>query len=72
MSQQFDNVLDLVKQKGFFLMNIWLILKSLKEELPVKEKFYSSFTDRKINIQMLLTFGKNLKWKQWKINRTHT
>ena len=43
--------------------------EKFKEELPSKEKFYSSLTDRKIsakNMNMFLMFGINLKWKRWK------
>ena len=43
----FKNVLDLIKQKDFILMIIWLILK-YKDELLTKEKFDSLLTDRKI------------------------
>ena len=38
--------------------------EKFKEELPSKEKFYSSLTDRKIsakNMNMFLMFGTNLK-----------
>ena len=44
MDHQFDNNL-----KGFILMNIWTILKNLKEKLPRKEKFYSSWTGKKVS-----------------------
>ena len=39
-------------------------LEKFKEELPSKETFYSSLTDRKLvakNMNMFLMFGKNLK-----------
>ena len=55
------------------LMNIWVILKKFKEELPGKEMFYSSLTNRKIkdkNMNMFLMFEINLKWKQGKIITT--
>ena len=40
LSQEFDNnVLDLVKRKYFFLMSIWLILKSLKNNYSPKKSF---------------------------------
>ena len=52
LSHEFDNnVLDLVKQKDFILMNIWVILKKLVTA----------------NMNMFLMFGKNLKWKRWTV-----
>ena len=46
LSQGFDdNVLDLVKQKGFYPYEY---MKKFKEQLPSKEKFYSSLTGKKI------------------------
>ena len=49
MSQEFDNnVLDLVKQKGFFPYEYMSDFEKFKEELPDKENFYSSLTNRKI------------------------
>ena len=40
LSQEFDNnELDLVKRKYFFLMSIWLILKSLKNNYSPKKSF---------------------------------
>ena len=49
LSQEFDNkVLDLVKQKGFYPYEDMSDFGKFKEELPCKEKFYSSLTDRKI------------------------
>ena len=36
---KFSKVLDLVKQKGFTLMNIWVILKSLKKNWQAKKSF---------------------------------
>ena len=48
LSQQFDNnVLDLVKQKGFYPCEYMSDFEKFKEELPSKERFYSSSTDRK-------------------------
>ena len=45
MSQEFDNnVLDIVKQKGFYPYKYM----SDFENLPTKEKLYSSLTYRKI------------------------
>ena len=49
LSQEFDNnVLDLVKQKGFYPYEYMSDFEKCKEELPSKEKFYSSLTNRKI------------------------
>ena len=50
MSQEFgNNVLDLVKQKVFYRHEYMSYFEKFTEELPSKEKFYSSFTDRKIS-----------------------
>ena len=50
MSQEFDkNVLDLVKQKGFYPYEYMSDFKKFKEELPSKEKFYSLLTGKKIS-----------------------
>ena len=50
LSQEFDNnVLNLVKQKGFYPYGYMRDFEKFKEELPSKEKFYSSLTDRKIS-----------------------
>ena len=49
LSQEFDNnVLDLVKQKGFYPYEYMCDFEKFKEELPSKEKFYSSSTGTKI------------------------
>ena len=49
MSREFDNnVLDLVKQKGFYHYEQINDFEKFKEELPSQKKFYSSLTDRKI------------------------
>ena len=49
LSQEFDNnVLDLVKQQGFYPYEYMSDLEKFKEELPGKEKFCSSLTNRKI------------------------
>ena len=43
LSQYFhNNVLDQVKQKGFYPYEKMSDFEKFKEELPVKEKFYSS------------------------------
>ena len=48
MSQEFENkVLDLVKQKGFYPYEDMSNFEKFLEELPSKENFYSSLTDRK-------------------------
>ena len=51
-------------------MSKWVILWKFKEELPGKEKFYSSLTDRKVSAkeyELVLNVWKKMKWKQWKI-----
>ena len=49
LTQEFDNnVLDLVKQKGFDLYEYMNDFQKFKEESPSKEKFHSSLTNRKI------------------------
>ena len=50
LGQEFDNnVLDLVKQKGFYPYEYMSDFEKFKEQLPRKEKFYSSLTDKKIS-----------------------
>ena len=50
MSQKFDNkILNLVKQKGFFPYEYMSNFEKFKEQLPSKEKFYSSLTGKKIS-----------------------
>ena len=47
-SQEFGNkVLGLVKQKEFYLFEYMSDFGKFKEELPCKEKFYSSLTSKK-------------------------
>ena len=64
MSQEPDNkTLDLVKQKGFYPFEYMNDFEKFKEELPSKEKFYSSLTNKKImakNMNIFLRFGTNL------------
>ena len=64
-SQEFDNnVLDLVKEKGFYHYEYISDFEKFKEELPGKEMFYSSLTDKNLvtkNINMFLMFGRYLK-----------
>ena len=48
MSQEFDNnVLDLVKQKGFYPYEYTSDFEKFKGEWSSKEKFYSSLTCKK-------------------------
>ena len=48
LSQEFDNnVLDLVKQRGFYSYEYLSDFKMFKEQLSIKEKFYSSVTGKK-------------------------
>ena len=50
MRQEFDkNKLDLVKQKRFYLYEYKSHFERFKEQLPSKEKFYSSLTGAKVN-----------------------
>ena len=50
MNQEFgNNVLDLVKQKGFYSYQYMNDFEKFKEELPSKEKFWNSVTDKKIS-----------------------
>ena len=61
--QEFDNVLDLVQQKGYYAYEYFSDFKQCKE-LPRKEKFYSSLTDENMsdkNMNLFLMFGINLK-----------
>ena len=50
LSQEFDNnVLDLVKQKGFYPYEYMSDFEKFKKQLPSKEKFYNSLTGKKIS-----------------------
>ena len=50
MSQGCDNnVLDLVKKKGFYPFEYMNDFEKIKEKLPNKEKLYSSLTGKKVN-----------------------
>ena len=68
--QEFDNnVLDLVKQKGFFLYEYMSDFENFKEELPSKENFNSALIDRKINdkeYERVLNVWKKVEMKTWK------
>ena len=49
-SQEFDNnILDIVKQKEFYPYGYMSGFEKFKEQLPSKEKFCSSLTDKKIS-----------------------
>ena len=49
LNQEFDNnILYLFKQKGFYPYEYMSNFEKFKEEVPSKEKFYSSLTDKKI------------------------
>ena len=68
MSQEFDNnVLDLVKQKEFYLYEYMTNFEKIKEELPSKGNFYSLLTDKNLvtkNMNLFLMFGKKLELKK--------
>ena len=50
LSQEFDNnVLDLVKQNRFYPYEYMSDFEKFKEQLPRKERFYSSLTGKKIS-----------------------
>ena len=50
MSQEFNNnVLDLVKQERFYPYEYVSDFTKFKEELPNKEKFYSSLTNQEVS-----------------------
>ena len=50
LSQEFDNnVLDLVKQKGFYPYEFMSDLEKFKEKLLSKKRSYSLLTDKKVN-----------------------
>ena len=71
MSQEFDNnVLDLVKQKGFCPYEYMKDFEKFKEQLPNKDECQSSLIGEKVVTKMMnvfLKFGINLKWERWKI-----
>ena len=64
LSQEFNNnVLDLIKQKGFYPYEYMSDFKKFEEQLPSKENFYSLLTGKKLvtkNMNMFLRFGTNL------------
>ena len=65
LCQEFDNnVSDIVNQKRFYPYEYMSDFQKFREELPGKERFYSSLTDRKISdkeYNMFLMFSINLK-----------
>ena len=60
LRQELDtNLLDLVKQKVFYPYEYMSNFEKFKDELPNKEKFYSSLTDKKLvtkNMNIFLIF----------------
>ena len=44
----YNFIIDLVKQKGFYPFKYMNDFEKFKEELPCKEKFYCSLTNRRI------------------------
>ena len=53
-----------VKQKRFYPYKYVADFEKFKDKLPIKEKFYSSLTNKKMvtkNLIMFLMFGINLK-----------
>ena len=61
LSEEFDiNVLDLVKEKGFYPYEYMSNFKKFKEELSSTERFYSSLTGKKIRDK---EYQHVLKWK---------
>ena len=65
MSQKLDNnLLDLVKQEGFYPFEYMSDFEKFKEQLPSKEKCCTSLTGKKIvtkNMIMFLRYGTNVK-----------
>ena len=50
LNQEFDNkILDLVKQKQFYPYENMSDFEKFKEQLPSKQKFYSSLAGKKIS-----------------------
>ena len=50
LSQEFDNnVLDVIKQEGFYPYEYMSDFEKFKEKLPSKEKLYIYLTGRRIN-----------------------
>ena len=70
LSQEFDNnVLVLVKQKGFHPYEYMDDFERLKVEFPSKEKFYSTLTDRKTSdkeYKLVLNVWRKIEMKTMK------
>ena len=49
LSQEFNNVLDLVTKKGFYPFEYMTDFEKFSEKLPSKERLYSSLTGKKTN-----------------------
>ena len=71
MGQVFNsNVLNLVKQKGFYHYEYMSHFEKFKKVFLSKKNFYSTLTSKAPVIKstsMFLKFDVNLKWKQWNI-----
>ena len=71
LSEEIDNnILDLVKQKGFYPHEYMGNFEKFKEQLPSKEKFYSSLTSKKISdkkYEHVLQVSNNFEMKIRKI-----
>ena len=76
LSQEFDSdVLDLVKEKDFIFMSVWVVLKILKKNYQAKKSFMARWKVKKLVINrmnMFLRFRIDLKWKRWKTITTCT
>ena len=70
LGQKFDNsVIDLVKQKIFYLYEYVSDFEKYNKELPSKEKFYSALTRKEINdkkCEHVLNFWKKFQMKKMK------
>ena len=65
----YSDVLDLVKQKGFYTYEYMRDFEKFKEKFPSEEKFCILLTVKKsvnvsMRMSMLLRFGIDLKCKQ--------
>ena len=70
-----SNVLDLVKQRGFYPDEYMSNFEKLKKNCPEKKGFIVPWRVKKLatkSMNMFLKFEINLKWKRWKIIRTCT
>ena len=58
LSQQFDGeVLDLVKQRGFYLYEYVSDFESFKEKIQYKEKFCNALKNKKTQFQRIRTYS---------------